>query len=134
MPRPDRLLALSTDAALAAGCPERPVTLVVPFAPGGANDIVVRIIQQPLSSALGQPIVVENRGGAGGNIGFAHVARARPDGYTLLLAPSSFAVNLSLYDKVPYDPFEDFAPVAEISYFAVVFAVRPDSAWPRWRN
>src|SRR6185295_8663351 len=70
--------------------PERPVTIVVPFAPGGANDVVVRIIQQPLAAALGQPVIVENRGGAGGNIGFGYVARARPDGYTLLLAPSSF--------------------------------------------
>ncbi len=104
--------------------PDRPVTIVVPFAPGGANDIVVRIIQQPLADALGQPIVVENRGGAGGNIAFAWVARARPDGYTLLLAPNSFAVNPSLYDKVAYDPFRDFEPVAEISSFPVMFAVR----------
>src|SRR5215470_11173089 len=119
------LLMLSTGAALAA-YPERPVTIVVPFAPGGANDVVVRIIQQPLSEALGQPVVVENRGGAGGNIGFGFVARARPDGYTLLLAPNSFAVNVSLYDKAPYDPFKDFEPVAEISFFPVMFAVRPD--------
>ncbi len=102
------------------------MTLVVPFAPGGANDIVARIIQQPLGDALGQPIVIENRGGAGGNIAFAWVARARPDGYTLLLAPNSFAVNPSLYDKVSYDPFKDFEPVAEISYFPVMLAARPD--------
>ncbi len=119
------LLILSTGPALAV-YPERPVTIVVPFAPGGANDVVVRIIQQPLSDALGQPVVVENRGGAGGNIGFGFVARARPDGYTLLLAPNSFAVNASLYDKAPYDPFKDFEPVAEISFFPVMFAVRPD--------
>ena len=106
--------------------PERPVTIVVPFAAGGANDVVVRIIQQPLSEALGQPIIVENRGGAGGNIGFGVVARARPDGYTLLLAPNSFVVNPSLYDKVPYDPLKDFAPVAEISFFPIALAVRPD--------
>jgi tripartite-type tricarboxylate transporter receptor subunit TctC len=124
------LLALSI-AALSpayahATYPERPVTIVVPFAPGGANDVVVRIIQQPLSEALGQPVIVENRGGAGGNIGFGFVARAKPDGYTLLLAPNSFAVNVSLYDKAPYDPFKDFEPVAEISYFPVAFTVRPD--------
>ncbi len=106
--------------------PERPVTIVVPFAAGGANDVVVRIIQHPLSEALGQPVIVENRGGAGGNIGFGFVARARADGYTLLLAPNSFAVNPSLYDKVPYDPFKDFEPVAEISFFPVTFVVRPD--------
>jgi tripartite-type tricarboxylate transporter receptor subunit TctC len=112
-------------AALAT-YPDRPVTIVVPFAPGGANDAVVRIIQQPLSDALGQPVIVENRGGAGGNIAFGFVARARPDGYTLLLAPNSFAINPSLYQKAAYDPFRDFEPVAEISYFPITFAVRPD--------
>jgi tripartite-type tricarboxylate transporter receptor subunit TctC len=126
-----RMLALAGFAALAsspasATYPERPVTIVVPFAPGGANDVVVRIIQQPLGDALGQPVIVENRGGAGGNIGFGFAARAKPDGYTLLLAPNSFAVNVSLYDKAPYDPFKDFEPVAEISFFPVAFTVRPD--------
>jgi tripartite-type tricarboxylate transporter receptor subunit TctC len=119
-------IALSTGAAFAT-YPERPVTLVVPFAPGGANDIVARIIQPPLSEALGQPIVIENRGGAGGNIGFAWVARARTDGYTLLLAPSSFTVNPSLYDKVAYDPVRDFEPVAELSIFPNVFTMRSDA-------
>ena len=118
-------LALGDGTALAT-YPERPVTLVVPFAAGGANDVVARIIQQPLADALGQPVVIENRGGAGGNIGFGFVARAHPDGYTLLLAPNSFAVNVSLYAKAPYDPFKDFDPVAEISYFPVMFTVRPD--------
>src|SRR5262245_65028799 len=106
--------------------PERPVTIVVPFAAGGANDVVMRIIQQPLSEALGQPVIVENRGGAGGNIGFGFVARARADGYTLLLAPNSFTVNPSLYEKAPYDPFKDFEPVAAISFFPVTSAARPD--------
>ena len=126
-----RLFALMAALTLWGGSafaiyPERPVTIVVPFAAGGANDVVVRIFQQPLSEALGQPVIVENRGGAGGNIGFGFVARARPDGYTLLLAPNSFTVNPSLYEKAPYDPFKDFEPVAEISFFPVVFAVRPD--------
>jgi tripartite-type tricarboxylate transporter receptor subunit TctC len=127
-----RRLALALIGALAgAGAafalyPERPVTIVVPFAAGGANDVVVRIIQQPLSEALGQPVVIENRGGGGGNIGFGYVARARPDGYTLLLAPNSFAVNVSLYDKAPYDPIKDFVPVAEVSYFPVMFTVRSE--------
>jgi tripartite-type tricarboxylate transporter receptor subunit TctC len=132
-PLPTLRLLLLTFLTAAIPCsaarafyPERPVTIVVPFAPGGANDIVVRIIQQPLSDALGQPVVVENRGGAGGNIAFAWVARARPDGYTLLLAPNSFAVNPSLYDKVAYDPFRDFEAVAEISSFPVMFTVRTD--------
>jgi tripartite-type tricarboxylate transporter receptor subunit TctC len=118
---------LLSSGARGATYPERPITLVVPFAAGGANDIVARIIQQPLGEALGQPIVIENRGGAGGNIGFGFVARARPDGYTQLLAPTSFAVNVSLYDKVPYDPFKDFEPIAEITSFPVTFTVRADS-------
>jgi tripartite-type tricarboxylate transporter receptor subunit TctC len=110
----------------AAGYPERPVTIVVPFAPGGANDVVIRAIQQPLAEALGQPIVVENRGGAGGSVGAGFVARARPDGYTLLMAATGFVVNPSLYDKVQYDPLKDFDPVAELSTFPVIYTVRPD--------
>ena len=106
--------------------PERPVTIMVPFAPGGANDVVVRLIQAPLAEALGQPIVIENRGGAGGSIGIGQVAHARPDGYTLLMAASGFAVNPSLYAKVPYDPLHDFAQVAELCVFPIVYTVRPD--------
>jgi tripartite-type tricarboxylate transporter receptor subunit TctC len=118
------LIALVPGGA-SATYPERPVTIVVPFAPGGANDVVVRIIQQPPGEALGQPIIVENRGGAGGNIGFGFVARARPDGYTLLLAPSSFVVNPSLYDKVPYDPFKDFDPISLAFTTTQVLTVTP---------
>jgi tripartite-type tricarboxylate transporter receptor subunit TctC len=106
--------------------PEKPVTIVVPFAPGGANDVVIRAIQQPLSEALGQPIVVENRGGAGGSVGYGYVARARPDGYTLLMAATGFVVNPSLYDKVPYDPLKDFEQVAELTTFPVIYTVLPD--------
>jgi tripartite-type tricarboxylate transporter receptor subunit TctC len=110
----------------AADYPERPVTIVVPFAPGGANDVVVRALQQPLAEALGQPIVVENRGGAGGSVGAGYVARARPDGYTLLMAATGFVVNPSLYDKVQYDPLKDFDAVAELTTFPVIYTVRPD--------
>ncbi len=112
--------------ASAATYPERPVTIVVPFAPGGANDVVVRIIQNPLAEALGQPVIVENRAGAGGSIGIGVVAHARPDGYTLLMAATGFAVNPSLYAKVPYDPLHDFDEVAELCTFPIVYAVRPD--------
>lgn len=110
----------------AAAYPERPVTIVVPFAPGGANDVVVRAIQQPLAEALGQPIVVENRGGAGGSVGAAYAARARPDGYTLLMAATGFVVNPSLYNKVQYDALADFEQVAELTTFPVIYTVRPD--------
>src|SRR5262245_30569218 len=112
--------------SLVAAYPERPVTIVVPFAPGGANDVVVRAIQQPLAEALGQPIVIENRGGAGGSVGAGYVARARADGYTLLMAATGFVVNPSLYDKVQYDPLADFEQVAEIATFPVIYTVRPD--------
>jgi tripartite-type tricarboxylate transporter receptor subunit TctC len=120
------LPCLGAAPALAAGFPERPVTIVVPFAPGGANDVVIRAIQQPLAEALGQPIVVENRGGAGGSVGAGYVARARNDGYTLLMAATGFVVNPSLYDKVQYDPLMDFDPVAELATFPVIYTVRPD--------
>jgi tripartite-type tricarboxylate transporter receptor subunit TctC len=116
-------LALPT---IVAAYPERPVTILVPFAPGGANDVVVRAIQQPLADALGQPIVVENRGGAGGSLGTAHAARQKPDGYTILMAATGYVVNPSLYDKVHYDPLKDFEPVAEVTTFPVIYAVRPD--------
>src|SRR5262249_11834726 len=111
------LPCLAALPVLSADYPERPVTIVVPFAPGGAKDVVIRIIQQPLAEALGQPIVVENRGGAGGSVGAAYVARAREDGYTLLMAATGFVVNPSLYDKVQYDPLTDFEPVAELATF-----------------
>src|SRR5215467_14790060 len=120
------LASIGAPTPAAADYPERPVTIVVPFAPGGANDVVVRAIQQPLTEALGQPIVIENRGGAGGSVGYGYVAHARPDGYTLLMAATGFVVNPSLYDKVQYDPLADFEPVAEIATFPVIYTVRPD--------
>jgi tripartite-type tricarboxylate transporter receptor subunit TctC len=110
----------------ASAYPDRPVTIVVPFAPGGANDVVVRAIQQPLAEELGQTIVVENRGGAGGSVGAGYVARAQADGYTLLMAATGFVVNPSLYSKVQYDPLKDFDQVAEVSTFPVIYTVRPD--------
>src|SRR5262249_19058411 len=106
--------------------PERPVTIVVPFVPGGANDIVVRLLSEPLGRALGQSVVVENRGGAGGNIGAAAVARAQPDGYTILMGSTSFAVNPSLSRHASSDPFKDFAPVVDMVFFPCIIAVRRD--------
>ena len=88
--------------------------------------MVVRAIQQPLAEALGQPIVVENRGGAGGSIGTGHAARQKPDGYTILMAATGYVVNPSLYEKIYYDPLKDFAPVAEVTTFPVIYTVRPD--------
>jgi tripartite-type tricarboxylate transporter receptor subunit TctC len=122
------LLAAAPRAGAAqGGWPERAVTIVVCFPPGGATDILARIVAQPLGEALGKPVVVENRGGAGGNIGMGYVARQAPDGYTLLATSSAYVVNPSLYPNTPYDPFRDFAPISELGAAPNVIAVRPDS-------
>jgi tripartite-type tricarboxylate transporter receptor subunit TctC len=107
------LLALAFVAAPAAAFPERTVRIVVPFPAGGSNDVIARIIAQRLSEIWRQPVVVENRGGAGGNVGAEAVARADADGYTLLLAaPGPLAINPSLFQRLNFDPLKDFAPVA----------------------
>jgi tripartite-type tricarboxylate transporter receptor subunit TctC len=121
-------LGLVAGAAIApahAEYPDRHITLVVCFAPGGATDLLARVVSTPLSQALGTSVVVENRGGAGGNIGIAAVARAQPDGYTLLVASSAYVVNPSLFAKVPYDPFKDFVPIAEFGASPNVIAAAP---------
>jgi tripartite-type tricarboxylate transporter receptor subunit TctC len=110
-----------------AAWPERPITLVVPFAPGGPTDIIARILAISLSQSLGQQIIVDNRGGAAGNIGMGMVARATPDGYTLLMTSTAIAVNPALFNNLPYDPFKDFAPISELVSAPNVFIVHPDS-------
>ena len=99
----------------AADYPARPITLVVPYAAGGGNDVIARIVAERMSANLGQPIVIENRGGAGGTIATRQVAKAEPDGYSLLIATSSLAINPSLYPNIGYDPRKDFAPVGLIA-------------------
>jgi len=94
-----------------ADYPDKQITMVVCFPAGGGTDIAARLIATPLGDALGTPVIVENRGGAGGNIGTAVAARAAPDGYTFLICSSAFVVNPSLYAKTAYDPFKDFTPV-----------------------
>lgn len=109
------LAALCVTAAHAAepAYPDRPVRVIVPFPPGGANDIVARQITQRLSARWGKPVVIDNRGGAGGNIGTEIGARANPDGYTLLIgSTSTLASNMSLYEKLPFDVVRDFVPIA----------------------
>ena len=114
--------------AQATPWPSKPITYVVPFAAGGTTDILARLIGEKLSKALGQPIIVENRPGAGGNIGSDFVARAVPDGYTILGGTiSSHAINVSLYAKMPYDPEKNFAPITLIGSLANVLAVNADS-------
>jgi len=113
------------DQALAQDYPSRPVTLVVPYGPGGGADVVGRIVSQSLSRSLQQRVIVDNRAGAAGTIGAATVARAEPDGYTLMIGTNTHAVNVSLYKKLPYDFVKDFAPVGMLSSFPYVLVVHP---------
>jgi len=112
--------------AIAQTYPTRPITLVVPYAAGGGNDAMARVVADRMSAALGQQIVIENRGGAGGSIATRQVARAAPDGYTLgLSGTGTLAVDPTLYQNVGYDPRKDFAPVGLIATSALVVLVNP---------
>ncbi|HEY4407262.1 MAG TPA: tripartite tricarboxylate transporter substrate binding protein [Xanthobacteraceae bacterium] len=111
--------------AWAQAYPARPVRVIVPFAPGGPTDVCARLVAQKLSEQLGRQFYVENVPGAGGNIGTGQAARAKPDGYSLLIAVNSHVINPALYDNVPYDAFKDFAPVSLAASFASAFAVNP---------
>ena len=118
--------ALLCGAALAQDFPKRAVTIVVPFAAGGGGDILARMAAPRLEAKWGVPVVVENKPGAGGNIGATAVARAAPDGYTLLLAGSpQFAVNVTLFKTLPYDPVHDFVPLAMAAATPFVLVVNP---------
>src|SRR4051812_10093073 len=101
--------------AAAQSFPEKPIRIVVPFAPGGPTDVVARLMGVKFTEAWGQQVVVENRGGAGGNIGMGLGAHANPDGYTWLMVSSSFVVNPSLYSKIPYDPYRDLIPISNLA-------------------
>ena len=118
-------LTASRRLAFAQAYPERPVRIIVPFAPGGTTDIFARLAAQKLGERLGRQFIVENVGGASGNIGTGQAARAAPDGYTLLFAFSSYVVNPTLFDKIPYDPFKDFAPVTLAVSSTTVLSVNP---------
>ncbi len=113
-------------AAEAQDYPTRPITLVVPYAAGGGNDVMARIVAEKMSKSLGQQIVIENKGGAGGSIATRQVAKAAPDGYTLGLGGTgTLAINPTLYPNVGYDPRKDFAPVGLIATSALVVLVHP---------
>jgi tripartite-type tricarboxylate transporter receptor subunit TctC len=105
--------------------PTRPVRIIVAFSPGSASDIIARLLAPKLSDLWGQPVVIENRSGAGGSIAFAMAAQASPDGYTLVLVTSSFAINAILRPNVGYDPLRDFASVVQIGYPTGVLVVSP---------
>ena len=117
--------ALLTAPARAQAWPARPVRLVVPFPPGGPADAIARALAERLAVAWGQPVVVDNRAGAGGNIGAEHVARSAPDGHTLLLPASSHVQNAALYRSLPYDPLRDFTAITQVAYYALVLVVHP---------
>jgi tripartite-type tricarboxylate transporter receptor subunit TctC len=120
------LVAITPLAAHAATYPENPVELIVPVSPGGSLDTLARLLGQELEAELGTPIVVENKPGAGSNIGFEYVAKAKPDGYTLLISPDTLTINPSLYDKVNYDPVKSFAPVSLVTTAPIILVARPD--------
>jgi len=117
-------VALCSGMAAAQSYPSKPVRLIIPFPPGGSNDIVGRFIATKLTERLGKQVVPDNRGGAGGVIGTEAAAKSDPDGHTLLVISSAYAINTSLY-KLPYDPVKAFAPVAKLGTGPNVFAVHP---------
>ena len=119
------LMLTGSVASAQVAYPTRPIRLIVPFAPGGTTDVLARIIGERLQHALGQPIVIENRGGAGGNIGADAVAKAPPDGYTLLTTAQTMVVNRALFASLPYDPVRDFAPIAPLAIGSLALVVHP---------
>ncbi|MEN5159497.1 tripartite tricarboxylate transporter substrate binding protein [Achromobacter spanius] len=126
------LSATATMNVLAAGYPERPVTLVVPFPPGGVADTIARPIAQALGDKLGQPIVIENKGGAGGAIGIGQAGRAKPDGYTLLMSLSSISILPAadrLLERKPAYQLDQFVPIARITADPTVLVVRADAPY-----
>ena len=119
------LLAASLSPAAAQGYPSRPVHLIVPFAPGGFTDVVARILGQKLSLALGQQFIVENKAGAGSTIGTDFVAKAAPDGYTLVMVSSTHVISPWIYKSLPYDPIRSFAVVSKLVDSPYVLLVNP---------
>lgn len=119
------LAALGVSAPVQPQYPTKPIRLIVPFAAGGATDIVARIIQPKLSVGLGQPVVIDNRGGSASIIGTELAAKAAPDGYTVVMIGAAHAINVSIYNKLPYDSVKDFAPVIMVDFAPQMLVVHP---------
>jgi len=118
-------LAVLAAAAPAQEYPNKTIRLIVPFAAGGPTDVIARTVAQKLTESWGQPVVIDNRGGVGGNLGTDIAAKAAPDGYTLAMVIVSHAINASLYSKLPYDPVKDFAPVSLAGAATIVLIAHP---------
>ncbi|THC46602.1 tripartite tricarboxylate transporter substrate binding protein [Massilia sp. Mn16-1_5] len=119
-------IALAPLAAQAQAFPSKGLTMIVPFSPGGTTDILARVVGAFMAKDLGQPVVIDNRPGAGGNIGAQMVARAAPDGYTILMGTvGTHAINQSLYKKMPFDPIKDFAPVTRVALVPNLLVANP---------
>jgi len=117
-----------TDAAAQSGYPNRPLRFVVPFTPGGSNDIFARVIGQRLSEAMGQPVLIDNRPGAGGLFGAEIVAKAPPDGYNLMIHSTSFTTNAAIQPKIAFDPVRDIAPITKLGEGSLLMAVNANSS------
>src|SRR5687767_14659310 len=132
-PREDAMRALLATLSVAFALhaygqdawPTRPVRMILPFPPGGGTDILGRLIAERLSAGIGQPVVTENRGGAGGNVGAEAAARSAPDGYTIVLVAPSLAISPTLYSKINYDPVKDFAPISLVATVPNVMVTQP---------
>src|SRR5580704_5047082 len=109
-----------------AAYPDRTVKIVVANTPGGPSDIIGRLVAAGLQQSTGKTFIIENHGGAGGNIGMEYAARSEPDGYTILLATNAYSINYGLYNAIPYDPFKDFVPVCELGGSPNIFVVKSD--------
>ena len=119
------LVATAQQPAATSDWPTKPIRFVVPYPPGGGTDIIARIVQERLSAALGQPIVIENRGGAAGNIGTEVAAKSAPDGYTFLFTLSSHTINPAVYDKLPFDVEKDFIGVSMVASLPQIITAHP---------
>ena len=120
------VVAQATSTSSGQAYPVKPVRLVLPYPPGGGSDTIGRPLAQKMAEGLGQQVVVENRGGANGNIGMEAVARAAPDGYTIVLAlTAQLAINPALYQKIPYDPVRDYAPITLLGSGTYILVVHP---------